>query len=88
MASIILKIMIKIVATMFRRGVGLFKFLFVIDDTLRIFTMTLLFPILFSWLGFGRIPVIAGTILGLIIDVHDLMEDYGIGKTETIDKPF
>ena len=56
-----------------KRGKGLFKFLFVIDDFIRLFTMTILIPIFFSKLGFGTLLVNAGLILGLVIDIHDFM---------------
>ena len=58
---------------LFKRGKGIFKALFVIDDLFRIFTMTILFPILFSWLGLGNTGIILGVILGLIIDIQDFM---------------
>ena len=65
---------------LFKRGRGIFKFLFVIDDFFRLFTMTILIPIFFTWLGFGKIIVNLGIILGIVIDVHDFMADAGFAK--------
>lgn len=76
MVQIIIKIFQvigKMIVALFKRGRGLFKFLFVIDDFFRLFTMTFLFPIFFSWLKLGKIGVILGVILGLVIDIHDFM---------------
>jgi len=42
--------------------------------------MTILIPIFFTWLGFGKIIVNLGIILGIVIDVHDFMADAGFAK--------
>ena len=86
MIKMVLKLIIKIFGQMishiFRRGRGVFKLLFVIDDFIRLFTMTILIPIFFSWLGFGSTLRIAGTILGLVIDVHDFITEFGKAKED------
>ncbi|MBN2367466.1 hypothetical protein JXC34_00480 [Candidatus Woesearchaeota archaeon] len=63
-----------------RRGKGIFKILFFVDDFFRLFTMTILIPIFFNWLGFGNFLVQLGLVLGIIIDVHDFISEFGIGK--------
>ena len=67
---------------LFSRGRGIFKFLFVIDDFFRLFTMTILIPIFFHWVGFGKFIINLGVILGIIIDVHDFMSDAGFAKLQ------
>jgi hypothetical protein len=74
----------KIAAYMLRRGHGIFKWLFVIDDFIRLFTMTMFFPLVFSFIGLKGGFITFGVILGLIIDAHDLLTDFGVGRTETI----
>ena len=66
-----------------KRGKGVFKILFMIDDFFRLFTMTIIIPIFFNWIGFGKIMVNLGVVLGLVIDVHDFVTDMGIGKLPT-----
>ena len=68
------------IAQIFRRGRGIFKILFIIDDFFRYFTMTILIPIFFSWLGFGQFLMSLGAILGLVIDIHDYMSEAKIVK--------
>jgi hypothetical protein len=68
---------------LFRRGRGLFKFLFVIDDFIRVFAIVILLPMLISWLGLGKFYLIIGIILGIIIDIHDFVTEFGPGKTVT-----
>ena len=63
-----------------RRGRGIFKILFVIDDFIRLFAMTLLIPMFFSWLGGGPFLRILGVILGAIIDIQDFIADAGVAK--------
>lgn len=63
----------KMLVALFKRGKGLFKALFVIDDFLRIFTMTLLIPLGFSLLGLGKTFIVLGVLLGLVIDIHDFI---------------
>ncbi len=80
----ITRILANVAAHLFRRGRGIFKFLFFIDDFIRLFTMTILTPMFFSWLGFQGYIITLATVLGIVIDLHDIISDYGIGKTETI----
>lgn len=63
-----------------RRGRGIFKILFVIDDFIRLFAMTLLIPIFFTALGGGPFIRTLGVILGAIIDIQDFVADAGIAK--------
>ena len=44
--------------------------------------MTILIPIFLSWLGFGNLLVTIGVILGLVIDIHDFISEFGVGKIE------
>ncbi len=82
MITQLFNLILNIVAHIFRRGSGFFKLLFVIDDFFRVFTMTLLIPIFFRWLNFSNTLVTAGVILGLVIDIHDFISEYGVGKVD------
>ncbi|MBU0758074.1 MAG: hypothetical protein KKF44_08445 [Nanoarchaeota archaeon] len=73
----IFQVLVKMIIAIFKRGRGLFKFLFVIDDFFRIFTMTILIPIFFNWLKFSKTLISLGVILGLVIDAHDFMSQFG-----------
>ena len=77
--------MIKLLANLsvflFRRGHGLFKFLFVIDDFIRVFAIAILLPILMNWLGLSKVFLIIGFIIGIIIDMQDFVTEFGPGKT-------
>ena len=70
---------IRILASMirygFHRSKGIFSFLFWADDFLRLFTMTLFFPIVLNWLNMPDLVIILSLVLGLIIDAHDYMEE-------------
>lgn len=61
-----------------RRGKGVFKILFIIDDFFRLFTMTILFSVLFNWLNVNTYILVLAVILGVIIDVHDFLSDMKI----------
>ena len=63
-----------------RRGKGIFKILFFIDDFIRVFTMTILFIILCTWLNLPRFLLFLGGMLGLVIDIQDFIEDNEIAK--------
>ncbi len=63
-----------------RRGHGLFKLLFVIDDFIRVFTMTILFIILSSWLHLPTAIMFLLAMLGLVIDIQDFIEDNEFAK--------
>jgi hypothetical protein len=76
----ILKLIIAIAQFITRRGTGLFKALFVIDDFIRVFTMTILFIILSSWLRFPTIIMFLLAMLGLVIDIQDFIEDNEFAK--------
>ena len=76
----VFKILGKMIGHLFRRGHGIFKILFVVDDFFRLFTMTLLIPLFFNWIGFGDILITLGLFLGLVIDVHDFMSEAGMVK--------
>ncbi len=64
----------------FRRGTGIFKLLFAVDDFIRLFTMTLLFFLGLKLLGAGSTIVLLGVALGIVIDVHDIFDDLKSGK--------
>ncbi|MBI4438851.1 hypothetical protein HY640_02885 [Candidatus Woesearchaeota archaeon] len=64
----------------FRRGTGLFKLVFALDDLIRLFTMSLVFFLGLSLLGVGNPLLMAGVIFGLIIDIHDIFDDIQSGK--------
>jgi hypothetical protein len=76
----ILKLIIAIVHFITRRGHGLFKALFVIDDFIRVFTMTILFIIMSSWLRFPTVIMFLLAMLGLVIDIQDFIEDNEFAK--------
>lgn len=80
----ILALVVNIITVLFRRGSGLFKLLFVIDDFFRVFTMTILIPIFFTWLNLPQLLVTLGVILGLVIDIHDFISQYGIGDLDVV----
>ena len=69
-----------IASTIVRRGSGLFKILFVIDDFIRIFTMTILFIIGLTALKMPQFLIFIGAMLGLVIDIQDFIEDNELAK--------
>lgn len=76
------QLILRMIHHIFRRGHGILKLLFVIDDFFRIFTMTILIPIFFNWLKLGQIIISLGLLLGLVIDMHDFIAEMGIGKAK------
>ncbi|MBN1503036.1 hypothetical protein JW930_05820 [Candidatus Woesearchaeota archaeon] len=82
MIRAIVKVIVQIITHLLKRGRGILKILFFIDDFFRLFTMTILIPLFFSWLKFGSTLVTLGVILGLVIDVHDFVSEAGIIKIE------
>ncbi len=82
MAGVLIKLFSSMISHLFRRGKGLFKFLFVIDDFIRLFTMTIIIPNLLMMINAGRALVISGLLLGLVIDLQDYISEYGVGKME------
>ena len=80
MAGIFIRLIFSIIERIFRRGRGIFKFLFVIDDFFRIFTMTILIPIFFSLFSSNSVLTILGVLLGLVIDIQDFITEFGVGK--------
>jgi hypothetical protein len=76
----ILELIKAIIVAITSRGTGLFKILFVIDDFIRVFTMTILFIILASWLHFPTIIMFLLAMLGLVIDIQDFIEDNEFAK--------
>lgn len=79
-SSDMIKLLANLSVFIFRRGQGLFKFLFVIDDFIRVFAIAILLPMLMSWLGLSKAFQIAGFILGIIIDMQDFVTEFGPGK--------
>ncbi len=75
-----MNIIVGIFKLIFRRGTGIFKFLFAIDDLIRLFTMTLILFLGLTLIDAGKTAVMAGVLLGLIIDVHDIVDDIRSGK--------
>ena len=43
-----IKVILNMLMQVTKRGKGVFKFLFVIDDFIRLFTMTILIPLFFA----------------------------------------
>ena len=76
----LLKVFARIGVHIFRRGRGIFKILFVIDDFIRVFTMTFLFIILLTWLNLPTFIIFLGSMLGLVIDMHDFISDHELAK--------
>ena len=76
----IIIVLAKMFKHLFRRGSSIFKLLFIIDDFFRVFTMTILIPLLISWLKLGPVFIVLGTLLGLAIDIHDFIEEMGVAK--------
>lgn len=75
-----MNIFLAISKLIFRRGIGIFKLLFAIDDLIRLFTMTIVFVLGLTLLDAPRWLMMAGTCLGLLIDVHDIFDDIKEGK--------
>jgi hypothetical protein len=80
MLKTIVKLISLMISRIFRRGRGIFKILFVIDDFIRLFTMTLIIPYIFSLITSNQILIVLGVVLGLVIDVHDFISEFGEGK--------
>ncbi len=76
----IIKLIAAIVQFITRRGNGIFKFLFVIDDFLRVFTMTILLIIVSNWLKFPTAIMFLLAMLGLVIDIQDFLQDNEFAK--------
>lgn len=76
----ILKFFTQLSFTLFKRGKGVFKILFFVDNFIRLFAMTLLIPIFFRWLNWGNFLVSLGFILGAIIDIEDFVSSMGLAK--------
>jgi hypothetical protein len=76
----ILQVIGAIASYLVRRGSGIFKILFFIDDFIRVFTMAILFIILLTWLKFPQFLIILGGLLGLVIDIQDFIEDNELAK--------
>ncbi len=75
-----MQITMGIASLIFRRGSGILKFIFAIDDSIRLFTITLVFFLGLSLLQMSQTVIIAGTVLGFIIDVHDIFDDLRSGN--------
>ncbi|NTV23043.1 MAG: hypothetical protein HGA85_01545 [Nanoarchaeota archaeon] len=65
----------------FRRGVGIFRLLFTIDDFFRMMTLTILLPVFANWLGFPNVLVLLALVIGLAMDVYDFAKEIGPGMT-------
>jgi hypothetical protein len=75
------KILVLLIKHILRRGHGVFKLLFVIDDFIRLFAMTLLFGMLawrFNASGFLTVALVG---LGIFIDMHDFLTENKIIRT-------
>ncbi|NTV24052.1 MAG: hypothetical protein HGA85_06820 [Nanoarchaeota archaeon] len=73
-------ILLKMLASLTRKGKGIFKVLCMIDYFFRFFTRSILIHLLFSWLKLPSFVVILGFLLGAIIDIQDFMAEMGIRK--------
>ncbi len=73
-------VLLNIGKLIFRRGTGIFKFLFAVDDLIRLFTMTLVFFFLLSAMDASKTVVLIGSLFGLVIDIHDVFDDLKTGK--------
>lgn len=82
----LVKFKIKLVNHLMRRGKGIFRFLFWIDDFIRLLAMTLFFILLSKMLNLGSVLTAIFVGLGAIIDVHDFLSDNSIGKFEFNEK--
>ncbi|MBD3204066.1 hypothetical protein GF327_07245 [Candidatus Woesearchaeota archaeon] len=80
MAKSIIRIISMMISHIFRRGHGVFKILFVIDDFIRLFTMTIIIPYVFSLISSSKLLIYSGILLGMIIDVHDFVTEFSEGK--------
>lgn len=65
---------------LFKRGTGIFRFLFVIDDAIRLIAVTLVFWLIALLFGIKGIWFFLLIALGLLIDVHDIIDDLKEGK--------
>ena len=72
--------MIGFASLIFRRGTGIFKLLFAIDDFIRLFTMTIILFLSMKLLGVTGLLFTMGLILGFIIDLHDVFDNLRKGK--------
>ena len=70
----------KFLGLVFRRGTGIFKLLFAVDDLVRLFAMTMLFFLCLKLLQASDAILLAGVALGLVIDIHDIIDDLKTGK--------
>ncbi|MBI2142151.1 hypothetical protein HYU15_01520 [Candidatus Woesearchaeota archaeon] len=71
---------IGITALIFRRGTGIFKLLFAIDDSIRLISITLLLWMGLAFIGAPKPVIMAGIVLGIIIDAHDITDALSKGK--------
>ena len=78
--KLIVKLIRLIIKYIFRRGRGIFKILFVIDDFIRVFTMTLIVPYFFSLISNNSLLIVSGVLLGIVIDVQDFITEFCEGK--------
>ncbi len=76
----VLQFFLALIQHLIRRGKGIFKILFFIDDFIRVFTITILLIIFFTWLRFPHFIVVLGALLGLVIDIQDFIEDNELAK--------
>ncbi|MEM4397423.1 MAG: hypothetical protein QW757_02230 [Candidatus Woesearchaeota archaeon] len=71
---------IKLVKYFSRHGKTPLKFLFWVDDIIRLFTMTIIFYLLAIIFKLSTFWTIVLFILGLIVDFHDFVSQSSIGK--------
>ncbi len=75
-----MNIIVAIGRLIFRRGTGLFKLLFAIDDLIRLFAITLIMFLSLTILEVSGLFFTAAMILAIVIDVHDVFDDIKEGK--------
>ena len=71
---------IGITSLILRRGTGIFKLLFAIDDSIRLISITLLLWMGLALIGAPKPIIMAGIVLGIIIDAHDITDALSKGK--------
>lgn len=76
------RLIAEIIKHLLRRGKGIFKILFTVDDFIRLAAMTLAFSIIAKVLNLGNLATMALVLLGVAIDLHDFLYDHKIGKIE------
>ncbi|MEM3374302.1 MAG: hypothetical protein QXE31_03710 [Candidatus Woesearchaeota archaeon] len=78
----LIKFKIKFIAYLARHSKKSFKFLFWIDDFIRIFAMTILFMLIARILNLNALFSTILFFIGVIVDIEDFINNKGIGKLD------